>query len=233
MSSFNLDNFNDLIKNANSIISCGPDCVKEKTAAELKQEYETAQYNKNNSQYNVSTAAKNYITFTQGQSGYNDYLDQELSKKADTISNNYNTNFTNNINIIKNNINTFKSLFLNANNVSDLYEKYKHENDILENSLKNKSADIITNDRKTYYEEEGISKLDNYYKFFLWIYFFVVFIFLLSIIFVDTDVKLYTRILIFIVLVIYPFIIMFVFNFIKNVVNRIKDYIPSNAYRNI
>jgi hypothetical protein len=194
---------------------------------------ETAQYNKNNSQYNVSTAAKNYITFTQGQSGYNDYLDQELSKKADTISNNYNTNFTNNINIIKNNINTFKSLFLNANNVSDLYEKYKHENDILENSLKNKSADIITNDRKTYYEEEGISKLDNYYKFFLWIYFFVVFIFLLSIIFVDTDVKLYTRILIFIVLVIYPFIIMFVFNFIKNVVNRIKDYIPSNAYRNI
>jgi hypothetical protein len=93
MSSFNLNNFNDLIKNANSILSCGPECVKQKTASELEQKYLAAQTNQKTAEYQVSDAAKNYVTFTQGESGYNEYLDKELGSKASSIANNYNANY--------------------------------------------------------------------------------------------------------------------------------------------
>jgi hypothetical protein len=233
MSLFNVDNLNDLISNTNNIISCGPDCVKENTAAELKQKYEQAQYNQVNAEYNVSNSAKNYITYTEGESGYNEYLDEELGKKANKTANDYNKNFNNNAIIIENNINTFKSLFLNESNIRDLYVKYKNENDTLEQKLKNTSADIITNDRKSYYEEEGVSKLNNYYYFFIVIYILVLIVFLLATIFVNTTVSLFNRIIILILLIIYPFIIMFLFDFIKKIGSRIKNYIPSYAYRNI
>lgn len=233
MPTFNLDNFNDLINNANNIISCGPDCMNQKTTTDLREKYLTAQNNEKTAQYQVFDATKNYVTFTQGESGYNDYLDNELGTKAEAISRDYNTKFSNSINLIKGKINTFNGLFLNVSNVSDLYKKYKSENDFLENKLKNQSADIITNDRKTYYEEEGIGKLHNYYYFLLLIYIFILVVFLLSSIFVTTSVSIFIRILVFCFLLIYPFLLMIIFNFIKNMINRIKDYLPSHAYRNI
>jgi uncharacterized membrane protein len=233
MSTFNLNNFNDLIKNANSVLSCGPDCVEQKTASDLKQKYLTAQTNEKTAQYQVSDAAKNYLTFTQGESGYNEYLDNDLGNKATSITNNYNTNFNNTINIIKDKINTFNSLFLNVKNVSDLYKKYKDENDFLENKLQNKSADIITNDRKTYYEEEGISKLKNYYYFFILIYIIILVIFTLACIFVNTTVSVFIRFIVLLILICYPFILFYVFESLKKMTHRIKDFIPSYAYRNI
>lgn len=233
MSTFNLNNFNDLIKNANSILTCGPDCVKQKTALDLEQKYLAAQTNEKTAQYQVSDAAKNYVTFTQGESGYSEYLDNELGNQATSIANNYKTNFNNNINIIKDKINTFNSLFLNVTNVSDLYKKYKRENDLLEKKLKNKSSDIITNDRKTYYEEEGITKLKKYYYFFLLVYIVVLVIFLLACIFVNTTVSIFVRFFVLLILIFYPFILMLLFNTLKKMTHRIKDFIPSYAYRNI
>jgi hypothetical protein len=233
MSLFDLNKFNDLINNVNKSISCGPSCVQQKTADQLKQKYIDAQTNKDTAEYQVFNAAKNYITYTQGEPGYTDYLEKQLTSKGDTIASTFNQNFINNSDIIKNNINTFKSLFINVSNVRDLYNKYKNENDKLEDDLINQSHDILTNDRKTYYEDQGINNLNTYYYFLIVIYFIIVTIFLLAIIFVNTTIKLSYRILILFVLIIYPFIIMFVFNLINDTINKIKDYIPSNAYRRI
>ena len=233
MPSFNLNNFNDLIKSANSALSCGPTCQKQKTKNDLKNKYLAAKNNEKTAVYQVYDANKNYLTFTEGESGYNEYVDKELEKKGSDIADNYNTNFNKNINTITDKINTFNSLFLNVKNVGDLYKKYKNENDLLEKKINDQTSDIITNNRKTYYEEEGISKLNSFYYFFLIVYIIVVVIFALACIFVNTTVSILTRIIILILLIVYPIILMVVFDFIKKMVTRIKDYLPSYAYRNI
>ncbi len=233
MSSFNFDNINELIQNTNNIISCGPDCMQQKKESELKQKYLDAINNKDTADYQISVAAKNYYTFSQGDSGYNTYLDKESESKADNIINDYKTNFSNNFDSISNKIDVYNSIFLNVNNVEDLFKKYEKDNKKLENNLKNKSSDIITNDRKTFYEEEGIKKLDFYYYFFAGVYIIILIIFFLAIIFVNSNTPLFKRVLIFLLLVIYPFFIMLLYNILKKMYNRVKDFVPSNAYRNI
>jgi hypothetical protein len=228
-----LNNFNDLINNVNNVLLSSPAVVEQQTSQDLKQKYLDAQTNIVKAPAELFDATKNYITFTQGTAGYEEYLDKELNKQAEKKISNYQDNFKREKDKIKLSINNLQSICINYTNINDLYEKYKKENILLESNLKKNSADIITNERKSYYENEGISSQQNAYYVLIFIYFIIVLIFLLAIIFVNSSVKLYKRILIFFSLIIYPFVIIFIFEFLKNSINRIKDYLPSTAYRNI
>jgi len=209
-SNFNINNFNDLINQANKIISCGPSCSQENKAQLLKQKYLDAQDNVINAPHQLSDATKNYIIYTQGDAGYDEYLDEELEKKADVIISMYKDNFTNDVNNIQANLKTYKGLEINYNNIIDLYKKYKYENGVLENKYKDKKSDILTNDRKTYYKDQSIDKLNGYYYFLLFIYVIIVIIYFLSIILVNSKVKFSVRLLFLLLMVLYPFILNYI-----------------------
>lgn len=233
MSNFNLNNFNDLINQANQLINCGPSCSQNQTTMQLKQNYLDAQTNMISAPQKLSTAQKKYITYTQGESGYNKFLDKQLEEKADTVAKNYQTKFNDDVEIIKQKNKIYDGLVINYNNLIDLYKKYKIENDKMIYVLKNKSSDILTNDRKTYYEDQGITTLKTYYFMFLCFYIFIVVVFLLSILLVKSNVKLSTRIFILFLMVIYPFICYGFFHLLYKLFNQIRSYFPSNAYRNL
>jgi hypothetical protein len=206
MSNFNLNNFNDLISQANQEIACGPSCQQNQTETQLRQNYLDAETNLESAPQQLFNAQKSYYTYTQGESGYNDFITNELQEKANTIANTYKNKIDGDIVTVKSKIETYQGLLVNFNNILDLYNKYKNENEMLENNLKNKSSDILTNDRKTYYEDQGIIKLNSFYYFLILIYAFFVVVFLLSIFLVKTNVKISIRIFILIIMIIYPFI---------------------------
>jgi hypothetical protein len=233
MSNFNLNNFNDLINQANQLITCGPECSQNQKTMQLEQNYLDAQTNVISAPQQLVSAEKNYITYTTGESGYNEFLDKQLEEKADTIAKSYQANFDSDVNIIKQKNNVYDGLVVNYNNLIDLYKKYKIENDKMIHVLKNKSSDILTNDRKTYYEDQGITTLKTYYFLFLCIYIFIVVVFLLSIILVKSNVKFTTRIFILVFMVLYPFLCYGFFHLLYKLFNQIRSYFPSNAYRNI
>lgn len=233
MSSFNLNNFNDLINQANQLITCGPSCQQSQTSSQLKQNYLNAETNMISAPQQLFNAQKEYITYTKGVSGYNEFMDKELQTKADAIANTYQKKIDDEINVIKQKIQTYDGLSTNFNNLVDLYKKYKKENHMLETKLKDKSSDILTNDRKTYYEDQGISTLNTYNYFLIGVYAFIIIVFLLSIFLVKTSVKLSGRIFILILMVIYPFICYGFFHLLYKMYNRVKEYLPSNAYRNL
>lgn len=202
----NLDNFNNLINLANQAISCGPSCQNEKQAQQLQQKYLTAQANVESAPQQLTSATKEYITYTQGESGYNNYIDGELQKQANLIVDAFQKNFNDNVNKIITNLNSYNGVVINFDNIFDLYTKYKIDNNKLEASQKTTYSDTLTNDRKSYYEDEGLKKLKNYYYFFLFIYIFVIVVFILSIFLVNTNVKFITRIFILFLLILYPFV---------------------------
>jgi hypothetical protein len=231
LSNFNMDEFNNLIKLANQSISCGPSCQSQKQADQLKQTYLDAETNMVSAPQKFFSAAKNYITYTQGESGYNTYIENELQNKANSIANTFQTNFNKNVDIVVSNIQSYQGILINFDNIFDLYKKYKQENDDLEKRLKIKSSDALTNGRKSYYEDEGLKRVKIYYFFFLFIYCFIVVIFILSIIFVETNVKFITRIFILILLIIYPFISIWIIYLLQKLYKIFYDYLPKSAYK--
>ncbi len=215
LTNFNINDFNNFLTKANETISCGPSCMEQQQSQQL------------------FTAKKEYITYKQGDSGYNEYIDKELQNNAETIASSYQTKFNKSADTVKTNIQIYDGLLINFNNVVDLYKKYKKENNDLEKKLKIKSSDTLTNDRKNYYEDQGVNRLKMYYYFLLFIYVFIVFIFLLSVFLVKTDVKLSIRLLILFLLIIYPFVSYWIFNFLQNFFLRVNSYFPNNVYRNL
>jgi hypothetical protein len=119
----------------------------------------------------------------------------------------YKDNFTKEVNNIQSNLKTYKGLEINYNNIIDLYKKYKYENGILENKFKGKTSDILTNDRKTYYKDQSIDKLNGYYYFLLFFYVLIVIIYFLSCIFVNSKVKFSIRVICLLLMIVYPIII--------------------------
>ena len=53
---------------------------------------------------------------------------------------------------------------INSQNTIELYEEYLKKNSKLENEIKNSHGDIVTNDRKTYYEYDAVDSAKQWHK---------------------------------------------------------------------
>ena len=58
-------------------------------------------------------------------------------------------------------------MLINFKNVAELYLNYKKENVQLVKDLKNETNDVLTNERKTYYEDQKIDGLKGFYYYIL------------------------------------------------------------------
>jgi hypothetical protein len=232
-SSLDLSGLNKLIEQANESITCDATCMQERERQQLLQQYLDAGTNVVNAPQLLISAQKNFITFTQGENGYNEFLDNDLQSKADLFVKTYQSKFDRDVNLILTNIKTFEGFLVNFNNVVDLYKKYKMENNDLEKQLKITTSDTLTNDRKAYYEDEGLQRLRTYYYFFLFIYIIVVVVFILAMFLVKTNVTISKRIFILLLLISYPFVCIWLFRIIRNIFKRGMDYLPKNVYTKI
>jgi hypothetical protein len=230
---FNMDEFNTLLETANETLSCDAACQEEKKRQELEQSYLDAESNIVSGPEKFYTAKKDYITFTKGEAGYNEYITNELEKESTAIVTTYQDKFNETIKMIKNLFNTYNGLSINYNNVYDLYGKYKQENDDIEKKFKTTVSDTITNDRKTYYEDQVLNRLHNYYYFFMFVYIFIVVVFFVASFLVESDFIFRTRMLIFILLVAYPFICYFVYQLAEKIINYINSFLPKNVYKTL
>jgi len=227
----NLDKFNDLINKATEAVMCGPDCQKEKTANQLKQKYLSSKTNLKTAPSQVQEAAKNYYLYVKGESGYNEYLEQELTDKAEKIATEFKNNFDVDVSKITTEIDTYNGLALNFANVCDLYNKYKAENEELEKELKDTVSDILTNDRKTFYEDQSIENLNYYYYFIRMIYIIVAIGFSISLFFVANQFSFVTKIAIVLLLSLYPLISTRLLSWVIQLYYAIVNALPKNMYR--
>ena len=165
--SFNLDKFNSFLDKATAAVSCDSECQKNKTSEELKQKYLDAQVNLLSAPNQLNVAAKNYITYSQGEVAYNDFNQAKLEETANQIANTFKSTFDDEITNLKLKIDTYDGLLINFTNVVDLYTNYVKENIELEKELKQTTSDVLTNDRKTYYQDQGIGYLNTFYKMYI------------------------------------------------------------------
>jgi len=229
-----ISKLNSFLDKASNTILCDSECQKSKTSDELKQKYLDAQKNLITAPNQLSLAAKNYITYSQGDAAYNDYNDANLEQVANQVASTFQQTFDDEISKLLQNIDSYDGLFINYINVLDLYTNYVKENKELKKELKKTTSDVVTNDRKTYYQDQGITTLNSIYKFLIVIYSIALTAYFLSCFYLNfTTMSVTTRVIIFIFLLIYPFIATKLLSWIISMIMKLINMLPKNVHTNI
>ena len=231
---YNLDKFNSMIDQATQAISCGPDCQNQQTSEQLKQDYLNAQTNLATAPNNVYVSRKNFVVYNEGQPAYDELINTELSEQAQSLSSYYQTNFNSESQNINFNIDTYSGLLINLINIFDLYLKYKKDNTEMLKQLKDETNDILTNDRKTYYQDEGINNLNLYYHyFFLLIYIIVVLCYIVYNFMYTSQLSILVRGIIFVLMILLPFFSTWILEKIVAFVHDVYNWLPKNMHKQL
>lgn len=231
LNNLDLNNFNKLVEQARNAVMCDSNCQKEKNAEELKRKYLASQTNLASAGSQLNEAQKNYVTFTQGELAYNNQKQDELHKKAQLIVNKFNDNLNKYIQQINLQINTYNGLTTNFKNVTELYFKYRAENVFLTKRIKDNTSDILTNDRKTYYENQGIDTLNFVYYYILAsVYVIFVIAYIVSAFLYQSQMNWKFRVIIFVLLVFLPSIAPWLLGLAIEVAYKIYDLLPKNVH---
>lgn len=229
---FDLNKFNSFLDSAAQAISCDSECQRNKRQQELKDKYLTAKTNLTLAEPEFQMAKQNYYTYVSGQSGYNEMIEKELHKKADLFVEKFKENYDLEKNKIKTQLESYHGLLINFRNIVDLYKQYKKENIKLFKQIKEESNDVLTNERKTYYEDQENDYLNLYYYYFLLVIYCIIFIcFCIFSVVYPSSVDLKIRVFLGLVFVILPFISTWLLGMIIKLVYWLFDLLPKNVYK--
>jgi len=226
---------NSLIDNATKLIMCPPGsaCEKENVSAELNRELQDAIVNEQVAPLRLANAKRYYYTYTQGKSGYNGMLEKELQEKSRLITKQIGDKF---IEEVKNAVTMnmfFNTAQLNSENTVELYNEYLKKNAEMAEIIKGSRGDVLTNDRKTYYETEAMEKLKMWYTVIISIYWILVVTFILSIFFSTSTMSRTKQIVLVVMLVLYPFIIHKVVVYFYNLFSTTIKNTETNIYMDL
>ena len=226
-----MNKFNTLISQASDAVMCNSECRKQRETDKLKQNYLNSQTNLASAPNQVQVAQKNYVTFTEGPSGYNDLLDNQLQEMAQEIVNKFTEYFESDSKEITTQIDTYEGLLINFKNVAELYINYKKENVQLMKDLKDETNDVLTNERKTYYEDQKIDGLKGFYFYILLAIYIICLIgFILFTIMYPSQTTWKVKLASFIGFILLPFFSTWILGNIIYLIYKLYDMLPKNVY---
>ena len=115
--------------------------------------------------------------------------------------------------------------------MAELYLKYKKENVQLIKDLKNETNDVLTNERKTYYEDQKIDGLKGfYYYILLGIYIICLFGFIIFSLMYPSQTSWVIKLATFIGFILLPFFSTWILGKIINLIYILYELLPKNVY---
>ena len=226
-----MNKFNTLISQASDAILCNSECKKQREADKLKQNYLNSQTNLASASNQVQVDQKKYVTFTRGASGYNDLLDSQLQEKSQQITDKFKEYFKTDSEKIKTQIETYQGLLINFKNVAELYLKYKKENLQLIKDLKDETNDVLTNERKTYYEDQKIDGLKGFYFYILLVIYIICLIgFIIFSLMYPSQSNWKVKLASIVGFILLPFFSTWILGKIIYLIYKAYDMLPKNVY---
>ena len=158
-------------------------------------------------------------------------LEQQLQEKAEIIVDKFNENFNEESIKINSQITTYDGLLINFKNIFDLFRKYKRENIELYKQLKEESNDVLTNERKTYYQDQNIDSLKFYYYYFiLSIYIIFVICFASFSLIYPSQSSWKVKLALLVTFIALPFFSTWILGRIIYLIYTVYDMLPKNVY---
>jgi len=174
---------NSLIAQSNEQLICGPACQKEKNISNLQEKYIGAETNLKTAPQQLEEAKQNYYKALEGQAGYNKIVLEKVTEDAKKVTTSLKIKFDSSVKEIQKLVSVYNTLRSNYSNLYNLSGEYAEENMKMAKTLKKIRGDIITNDRKTYYEQQSIDGLLWWYSWFRIVYIVLVIGFIITLLF--------------------------------------------------
>jgi hypothetical protein len=227
---------NKLLEASSDSMLCGPSCQRERQLTELKQKYLDSETNLQKAPLQLEDAREKYLVLKDGESGYNKIRFKELEQKADSITNEIQKKFNEqikNVDVLNNYLDTELT---NSLNTEELLTTYKIKDDKLKAGIGQQVNDVITNDRKSYYENQELDRIKLWNNILNTIYLISLIFLTIEVLFTNA-VKVPIKIFIILTFYLYPFIInwivIFIWNIIKKMYSMIYLFFPKTSYLNI
>ena len=226
---------NQLMAQSSQALLCGPgtECERTKTSEDLQQKYLNAQTNLQTAPYEAKVAEKNYYVYTKGEAAYSDMQTSDLEKDATKKANDILATFTSNVKKATELNDTLSTFTSNNQNNLDLYTRYRKENEGLKNKLKQYATDIVTYDRKTYYEVQNYDILRSWYYVWLGIYFILLATFAIALFLTKSSYSFKVKIILLVIFLGYPFYINYVVTYLLKTLVQIQSLLPKNIYTDL
>ena len=224
---------NALIEQSKDALLCGPDCQQRKTANELEQRYLAAQTELKTAPIDFQNAKKNYYEFTEGESAYKNMLEGELKDKANKLGDLIKEKFNEEIEQAKILNYYLNSDIINSKNTLELYKNYLSKNEKTEKLIKYSHGDILTNDRKSFYETQENDNLKGWYSIFLTSYYIIALVYFGKCILSNNFLSGKIKIPIVIFLIIIPYIIDPITVWILSIFKKIGSLLPKDVYHDL
>jgi len=183
--------------------------------------------------HELEIAKKNYYTFLNGNASFTQMQQSDYNSKAEQISTTMQDEFDKKYKEAVTLLQSYQSSYVNLSNVMELLDNYINENKDLKKITGKISNDIVTSDRKTYYEDQSIDRLKYFYKWMKYIYIFLLIIYFLCIFLIPSHLSRLMEIVILFLLIIYPFIIQPIIKFCISIVKKIVNVLPKNVYTSL
>ena len=223
---------NALLQQSSSSLLCGPICQKQQLTEKLEQDYLDAQVNSQTAPIHLEETKKKYYTFSKGEAYYNELQEKDLQVKASSIANILSEKFNDQCKQTETLNYYYNTNVINSGNTQELFNQYKKKNQHLEKKIRLSNNDILTNDRKTFYETQEMDNLTFYYNILFTIYYVIVTVFSILFLFKQGFGILLKLFLIFIMVVL-PYLIIFLGKRLYHMYSWIVSYLPKNVYNNI
>lgn len=166
---------NSLLDLASDYVECGPECQKNKKSEELYEKYLKSQNASKMIPDEMEKNKKNYYVYTYGDSYYENIKKKELLENVSDIIDEIKTEFNSQVE----NALVMYNVLQTTDPDSNCSNHYPLVQDKINHDFNKKKNNMMVNNRETYYGSESIEKLEMWNKFWIFIYYFIVLVFLI------------------------------------------------------
>ena len=159
--------------------------------------------------------------------------EEELKQKSEKISELLGETFNDELSSALTMNSYLNTALINSSYTTELLKGYTEKNSELQLLLRNRHGDILTNDRKTYYETDALNSLQSWYKLWWYLYYMLVLVLILALILSPSDLSLIKKIIIGVLFVFYPYFIDYIVRWYIATYTRIYDNLPKNVYNDL
>jgi hypothetical protein len=221
------ETLSSLLEKSADTLACGPDCQHDKKQQRLKQKFLDAKTNVQTAPDELKENRKNYYVFSKGEGYYDDWQEKTLEKKARRLAHDIKTNLDQEL-AKCDTLNAYLVAGqINMEHVDALYASFLEKNMVTRKQVKGTKGDILTNQRKTYYENEEIYHLKKWYNIFFYLYYILLFFFAVCSYTTLFNPKYYAML---VALAAFPFIVEFVVKYVYNWLVFFYTLFPHSVY---
>ena len=200
----------------------------------LKDAWQNSQITLQEAPEKEKLAEKNFFTWAEGDSGWNERLLERYTKTADNLRRKSIKEHNEVIKLLKTLLAKYRSQTIYIQRMNELYKVRLNENKKLKGILNNEISSTLTNDRRVAYEEHEFYGLDTFRNIIKYLYFGLLIVFIIfGNFFKDAlykDPKVWIGILLYIV---FPFILSFIPIGIFYIVEKIRYLLENKAPKNV